>query len=110
MNRIKEFREAAGLTQQELAEASGIARNTISLYESSTFTGKIRADVQERIATALQQPVSAVFDTAPNDISRRQMLTNLATFGAGAVGLGMVASIPPSDMPFRRITRLSGCV
>ncbi len=107
MNRIKEFREVAGLTQQELAEASGIARNSISLYEGSACTGKIRADVQERIAAALQQPVSIVFGTAPNDMSRRQMLTNLATLGAGAVSLGIVASTPLSDAPFRRITRLS---
>jgi transcriptional regulator with XRE-family HTH domain len=107
MNRIKEFREAAGLTQQELAEASGVARNSISLYEASTYTGKIRADVQERIATALQQPVSVVFGAAPTDMSRRQMLTNLATLGAGAAGLGMVGGIPLSDMLFRRITHLS---
>jgi transcriptional regulator with XRE-family HTH domain len=37
MNRIKEFREAAGLTQQELAEAAQIARNSVSLYESNSY-------------------------------------------------------------------------
>jgi transcriptional regulator with XRE-family HTH domain len=62
MNRIKELREAAGLTQQELAERASIARNTLSLYESSTFKGKIKANVQERIAEALHQPVSLIFD------------------------------------------------
>ena len=33
-NRVKEFREKLGLTQEELAEMSGVSRATISGFEN----------------------------------------------------------------------------
>lgn len=41
-SRLKEAREKAGLTQQELSEATGIARSTIANYEN----GKREPDIE----------------------------------------------------------------
>lgn len=37
-NRLKEARQAAGMSQEELAEAVGVSRNTISSIETGQFS------------------------------------------------------------------------
>lgn len=50
--RVKELREAKGMTQAELAERAGIRRATLSAIENGQTTG-IDFDVLERLARAL---------------------------------------------------------
>ncbi|MGS0537344.1 helix-turn-helix transcriptional regulator [Pseudoalteromonas sp. SaAl2] len=40
-NHIAEFRKAAGLSQQELADAISVSRKTISTIETSRFTPSV---------------------------------------------------------------------
>ena len=95
MNRIKELREAQGITQQELANKAAIGRNTLSLYESSTYSKKIKADVQERIAMALKQPTTVVFPANADTLSRRGLISGMATIGAGIMGASLVSQLSP---------------
>lgn len=57
--KIREFREKAGMSQEELAEKSGISRVTISKLETggSTTTTKTLCS----IAAALGVPVNKIF-------------------------------------------------
>jgi transcriptional regulator with XRE-family HTH domain len=50
--RIHEFREALGLTQDELAERAGIRRTTVSEHETGRAKG-VDFDVLDRLARAL---------------------------------------------------------
>lgn len=51
-NRIKQAREAKGITLQEVADIVGVAKSTIQRYESGAIT-KIKLPVIESIANAL---------------------------------------------------------
>lgn len=53
---LKEAREAAGLSMQELADAVGVAKESIYLYESGRM--RARAEVAERISEMLERDVS----------------------------------------------------
>lgn len=57
MKAIKTYRLKRGMTQEELAEKSGISRQTIIALEKANVT----VGVLRRIATALGVPVSAFF-------------------------------------------------
>ncbi|MBA2679799.1 MAG: helix-turn-helix transcriptional regulator, partial [Ktedonobacteraceae bacterium] len=103
MNRIKELRESQGMTQQELANEAAIGRNTLSLYESSTYSKKIKASVQERIATALKQPISVVFPANGEGMNRRDVITGMATIGVGVLGTSLLGQF----IPFRSAIKLS---
>jgi len=50
-NRIRELREGLEMSQPMLAEKVGVARNTVSQYESGTC--KMSIDVLVRLAVAL---------------------------------------------------------
>jgi transcriptional regulator with XRE-family HTH domain len=50
--RVKELREAKGLTQQELADAAGVGRVTVNRIENERVAG-IDFDTLERLANAL---------------------------------------------------------
>ncbi len=50
--RLREARERAGLTQVELAEASGIPQSTISRLETG-YTRAVDLDTLDRLARAL---------------------------------------------------------
>lgn len=59
-NRLKEIREKQGISQEELAEISGISRTTISELEN----GKKQVTTNitlEKIANALGKKVSNIF-------------------------------------------------
>lgn len=60
MKAIKTYRVKRGMTQEELAEKSGISRQTIITLESNK-KANVTVGVLRRIATALGVPVSAFF-------------------------------------------------
>lgn len=62
-NRVRELRQAgAGMTQQQLAEAVGVSRQTIIAIESGRYSPSL--EVALKLARAFGQPVDAVFSLA----------------------------------------------
>lgn len=59
-NKVKEYRGKEKMTQSELAEKSGISRNTISAIETGNNTN-ITCDVMEKISKALNKKTSTIF-------------------------------------------------
>ncbi len=59
-NRVKEFREKLGLTQEELAEISGVSRTTISGFENELIEITTNTTM-DRIAEALGKKTKTVF-------------------------------------------------
>ena len=55
-DRLKQYRENKGWTQAELGEKSGVSSRMIQRYEAGT--SRPRWDAAEKIATALEVPVS----------------------------------------------------
>lgn len=55
-NRIPQYRLAAGLSQSELAEKSGIGLSTLTHYESVLFMGRIPVRIQASIAKSFNRP------------------------------------------------------
>ena len=58
--KIKEYREAANMTQEELAEKSGISRGTISALENGTARNTTSKTLLQ-IAKALNATVEQIF-------------------------------------------------
>jgi putative transcriptional regulator len=58
-NRLKEFRELRGISQEELSERSGLSRTTISKIENNE-------EINVNIKTVAK--IAAVFDVAPSEI------------------------------------------
>ena len=59
-NRIRELREAAdGMTQQELADAVGITRQTVNAIEANKYSPSL--EVAFAIARVFGQPLEQVF-------------------------------------------------
>lgn len=61
--RLRELREAAGLTQREVAIAVGVSRATIQNAEAGVFTPRVDALV--RMADAYGVPVDSLFTHVP---------------------------------------------
>ena len=59
-NRVKEFREKLGLTQEELAQKSGVSRTTISGFENGSIEITTNTTM-EKIAEALGKKTKNVF-------------------------------------------------
>lgn len=59
-NKLKEYREKEGLTQEELASKSSVSRNTISSIETEINTN-VTYDTMEKISKALNRKVSTIF-------------------------------------------------
>lgn len=59
-NRVREYREKEGLTQEELAKKSEVSRNTISAIETGTNTN-VTYEVMEKIAKALNKKAPTIF-------------------------------------------------
>lgn len=68
-NRVKEYREMAKITQEELAEKSEVSRNTISSLETGANTN-VTYDTMSKIAKALNKKVATIFfeDKAQNTV------------------------------------------
>lgn len=58
--RLKEVREKNGITQEELAEKSGVSRATISLIESGR-ADCVKTDTLAKLADALEKKASDLF-------------------------------------------------
>jgi putative transcriptional regulator len=61
-NRVREAREAKGLTQAELAALAGVSRKTINTVENSVFVPSTLLAL--KLALALDEPVEALFSLA----------------------------------------------
>ena len=59
-NRVKEYREKAKMTQEELAEKSEVSRNTISSLETGANTN-VTYEIMVKIAKALNEKVATIF-------------------------------------------------
>ena len=58
-NRLRELREAKGLTQAQLADASGMSRKTVNTVENGVFVPS--TIVALKLAAALQCTVEDLF-------------------------------------------------
>ena len=61
-NRLREAREARGLTQAELAVAIGVSRKTINTVENGVFGPS--TVIALKLAAALGEPVERLFSLA----------------------------------------------
>ena len=59
-NKVKYYRELAGLTQEDLSEKSEVSRNTISSLETGSNTN-VTYDTMIKIANALNKKVATIF-------------------------------------------------
>lgn len=59
-NRVKEYREKAKMTQEQLAVKSEVSRNTISSLETGANTN-VTYEIMEKIAKALNRKVATIF-------------------------------------------------
>lgn len=59
-NKVKEYREKAGLTQEQLAKKAEVSRNTISSLETKTNTN-VTYEIMQRISEALNEKVTTIF-------------------------------------------------
>lgn len=59
VNRVREIREAAGLTQAELAGLIGVSRKTINTVENAVFVPS--TVIALKLARALGEPVEQLF-------------------------------------------------
>lgn len=59
MNRVKEFRLAANITQMELAKAVGVARQTINLIENDKYNPSLALCIS--LAKALHTDLNTLF-------------------------------------------------
>lgn len=59
-NRLKEFRKKKGLTQDALAEKSGVSRTVISFLENGR-TGCTMTTTLTKLADALGEKVTTIF-------------------------------------------------
>ena len=58
-NRVREAREAKGLTQAELAGLVGVSRKTVNTVENAVFVPS--TVIALKLAKALGEPVEALF-------------------------------------------------
>lgn len=58
-NRVRELREAAGLTQQALADQVGVTRQTILALEKGSYVPSLALAI--RVSRAFDQSVESVF-------------------------------------------------
>ena len=59
-NKIKEFRQAQGLIQEELSIKSGVSRPTISMIETNTLDN-IESKTMLKLAKALNCDIGDIF-------------------------------------------------
>lgn len=82
---MREIREAAGLTQTELARRSGIAQPNIAAFE--TGRRKVSAETMQRIRTAAKPMPHDALAKHRNDLvalAAKHGLSNVRVFGSAA--------------------------
>ena len=72
-NKIKEFRQAQGLSQEELSIKSGVSRPTISMIETNTLDN-IESKTMLKLAKALNCDIGDIF-FKENVVFTQQKLT-----------------------------------
>jgi transcriptional regulator with XRE-family HTH domain len=78
-NRIRELREAKGLSQEEIEQRTGLLRCYISLVENGRTIPSL--ENLERLAAALEIPLYQLpydGDESPSSVGIRQFLAKLA--------------------------------
>lgn len=61
-NKLKAFREKRGMSQQELAEKSGVSRTTIVMLENNEAK-VVKTDTLLKLAATFGVPVTRIFFT-----------------------------------------------
>ncbi|GAA1871888.1 helix-turn-helix domain-containing protein [Myceligenerans crystallogenes] len=84
MINLRAEREAAGLTQQQLAEATGVAQSNISAYESGRRTAS--AAMVERLRHAMRRPAVVLEEhrSEIREVIARHGARNARVFGSVA--------------------------
>ena len=59
INRVKDYRKGASLTQEDLASMTGVSRQTIISIEKHKFVPGL--DIAMRIAESLKTPINKLF-------------------------------------------------
>jgi|TARA_X000000950_G_scaffold246909_1_gene304801 putative transcriptional regulator len=59
INRVKDYRKGANLTQEDLASMTGVSRQTIISIEKNKFVPGL--DIAMRIADSLKTPINKLF-------------------------------------------------
>ena len=59
INRVKNYRKGAGLTQEDLALLAGVSRQTIISIEKNKFVPGL--DIAIRISESLKTPINKLF-------------------------------------------------
>lgn len=59
-NKVKEYREKEGLTQEELSKKSEVSRNTISALETGA-NENVTYEIMEKISKALNKKIATIF-------------------------------------------------
>lgn len=67
-DRVREARKRRGMTQRELAEASGLSLSAVKKIEQGTL-GALRLETARRLAVALGVPTLAIVDPSPPEPS-----------------------------------------
>lgn len=60
MNKLKEARKKCGLTQEELAERSGVSRSTIVMIERGNFMD-VKLSTLKKLSDALGKKIESIF-------------------------------------------------
>ena len=59
INRVKDYRKGANLTQEDLASMTGVSRQTIISIEKNKFVPGL--DIAMRIVDSLKTPINKLF-------------------------------------------------
>ena len=59
INRVRDYRKGAGLTQEDLAALTGVSRQTIISIEKNKFVPGL--DIAIKISDALKTPINKLF-------------------------------------------------
>ena len=66
-NRVRELREAAGLSQGQLGEALGVSRQTINSIEVDRYTPSLPLALS--MGRFFKEPVEEIFDAEGADVT-----------------------------------------
>lgn len=88
--RIRELREKNKLSQERLAELSGVSRGTIAILERNG-SNDVKAGTLKSLAKALEVPVSELFEEEKQDSEKEITVGALKT-------LAKALNVSPGDL------------